>query len=84
MPPPLKASTQHATTGEASKEDWVSTEEMCLVLDICRSTLYRVRTADGLMTEGVHFIRKNPTSIRCGHLLWNPAKVGQVFQRQGR
>ena len=81
MPPPLKASAQPTTTGEGPKEDWVSTEEMCLALDICRSTLYRVRTADGLMAEGVHFIRKNPTSIRCGHLLWNPAEVAKVFGR---
>jgi hypothetical protein len=81
MPQPL--SPLQPKTRADSDEQWVSTEEMCLHLDICRSTLYRVRTADGLMEEGVHFIRKNPTSIRCGHLLWNPEKVRQVFQRQG-
>jgi hypothetical protein len=75
--------SKHRIPGEDLEEAWVSTQEMCLALDICRSTLYRVRTADGLMQEGVHFIRKNPTSIRCGHLLWSPEQVRKVFQRHG-
>ena len=65
----------------AEDGDWVSTVEMCERLGICRSTLYRVRTTSGLMKEGQHFIRKNPTSVRCGHLLWSPEQVGSVFSR---
>lgn len=74
-----QAPTKDRAKGEG---DWVSTEEMCDQLEICRSTLYRVRTADGLMQEGVHYTRKNPTSIRCGHLLWNPDEVKKVFRRR--
>lgn len=82
MPHPLsKVPSQHRVPEE--DETWISTQEMCVTLDICRSTLYRVRTANGLMQEGIHFIRKNPTSIRCGHLLWNPEQVRKVFQRHG-
>jgi hypothetical protein len=80
---PLPPSPVQPKSRTEGGEQWVSTEEMCAQLDICRSTLYRVRTAEGLMEEGAHFIRKNPTSIRCGHLLWNPGKVREVFQRHG-
>jgi len=69
------SANDHANSGEG----WVSTEEMCLQLDVCRSTLYRVRTER--MEEGIHFARKNPLSIRCGHLLWNPGEVKKVFRR---
>jgi predicted DNA-binding transcriptional regulator AlpA len=79
MPQPIsKVPLKHRIDEEAK---WLTTEEMCQLLGICRSTLYRVRTFDGLMAEGVHFVRKNPASIRCGHLLWNPAEVEKAFGR---
>lgn len=81
MPSSLtKIPIQHRIVDEG--ETWVTTEEMCALLKICRSTLYRVRTAEGRMEEGVHFVRKNPMSIRCGHLFWNPKKVEEVFRRR--
>lgn len=62
--------------------DWINTEEMCEHLQICKSTLYRVRTVSGLMSEGKHFVRKNPIADRrCGHLLWSRAAVSAVFAR---
>ncbi|MCE2838652.1 MAG: hypothetical protein LW834_17160 [Cyanobium sp. 49614_E6] len=85
MPPlPSDPSSQPGLPGKTSEIDWISTEKMCLDLDICRSTLYRVRTDDERMKQGSHYIRKNPTSVKCGHLLWNPEKVREIFGRQGQ
>jgi hypothetical protein len=61
--------------------EWISTSEMCDRLDVCRSTLHRARCRPNTMEEGVHFIRKTPSSNRYGRLLWNPDAVFQAFHR---
>lgn len=61
---------------------WVTTREMCEILKVSRSTLYRVRSEASMVKENVHFIRKNPIATDgASHILWHADRVAKVFAR---
>jgi hypothetical protein len=63
---------------EPTRSDWLDTPALCQALAVSRSTLTRWRRR-GLLTSGLHWVRKNPACPRSA-LLWHRHRCSALLR----
>ena len=76
----MSLNANQASSPEGTSISWLTTPELCSQLGISRSTL-RLWCRRGVLREGQHWIRMNPS---CPHSnqLWQPERCASQLNRQ--